>query len=103
MKPPPLPEKSRVSSQSSWNNVGYSAVAIMSAGVTMPGFQIAKTRGASSFIALFGVALVLVAVGVCLWFFFRCPRHPLAPKLVCLVLFGFSLYLAVDWIVNWAF
>src|SRR6187402_1711977 len=103
MKPPPLPEMSRASGQSSWNNVGYSIVAVLSASVAMAGILIAKARGPSTFISFFGIALLLASVGVCLWFFIRCPRRPLTPKLVCLVLCCYILYYAVDSIANRAF
>jgi hypothetical protein len=59
-------------------------------------------RGASSSVAVLGALVMIAAVLICLLTFLRCPRRPVFPKVVCLVLFLFSLYAAVDWIVNWA-
>ena len=96
--PLPLPRKAR----NSWNYVGWSLVAILLVCQNMVAIIFLRRQGPSSLREILGVALVSSGVGVCLWALSRCPRRPIIPKSLCLLLFLFSFYTAADWILNWA-
>jgi hypothetical protein len=84
--------------RSSWLFVAGGFIALNFTYLAMPAFSAALVKGASSYLVVLGAIIAIASAGVCFWLFLRCPPRPRVPKVVCSILFLWSLIAAVDWI-----